>query len=97
MMENRVKYIQDLLDKGVIRYKENSESIYYDTSIFDGKKWFELSDLEQIKEINPLINCYIVNSKKGIGKTYQMRKKMEDAEKEGYKFIFVRRLKDDIG
>ena len=97
MMENRAKYIQDLLDKGIIRYKENSESIYYDTSIFDGKKWFELSDLEQIKEINPLINCYIVNSKKGIGKTYQMRKKMEAAEKEGCKFIFVRRLKDDIG
>lgn len=97
MIENREKYIQDLLNKGVIRYKENSESIYYDTSIFDNKKWFELKDLEQIKEINPLINCYIVNSKKGIGKTYQMRKKMEDAEKEGYKFIFVRRLKDDIG
>lgn len=97
MIENREKYIQDLLNKGVIRYKENSESIFYDTSIFDGKKWFELSDLEQVKEINPLINCYIVNSKKGIGKTYQMRKKMEDAEKEGYKFIFVRRLKDDIG
>ena len=97
MAENRNKYIQDLLDKGIIRYKENSESIYYDTSIFDNKKWFELSDLEQIKEINPLINCYIVNSKKGIGKTYQMRKKMEAAEKEGCKFIFVRRLKDDIG
>lgn len=97
MVENRNKYIQDLLDKGIIRYKENSESIYYDTSIFDNKKWFELSDLEQIKEINPLINCYIVNSKKGIGKTYQMRKKMEAAEKEGCKFIFVRRLKDDIG
>ena len=96
MMENRTKYIQDLLDKGIIKYKENSESIYYDTSIFDNKKWFELNDLEQIKEINPLINCYIVNSKKGIGKTYQMRKKMEEAEKEGYKFIFVRRLKDDI-
>ena len=26
-----------------------------------------------------------------------MRKKMEEAEKEGHKFIFVRRLKDDIG
>ena len=38
MMENRTKYIQDLLDKGIIRYKENSESIYYDTSIFDNKK-----------------------------------------------------------
>lgn len=93
---NREQYIKKLLDNGIIKYKENSESIYYDTSIFDNKKWFELKDLEHIKEINPLINCYIINSKKGIGKTYQMRKKMEEAEKEGYKFIFVRRLKDDI-
>ena len=44
MMENRTKYIQDLLDKGIIRYKENSESINYDNTIFEGKKWFELSD-----------------------------------------------------
>lgn len=96
VIKDRQKYIQNLLNNGIIRYKDNSESIYYDISVFDSKKWFELSDLEQIKEINPLINCYIINSKKGIGKTYQMRKKMEQAEKEGYKFIFVRRLKDDI-
>lgn len=95
-IKNRDVYIKGLLDKGIIRYKENSESIYYDISVFDNKKWFELKDLEKIKEINPLINCYIINSKKGIGKTYQMRQKMEQAEREGNKFIFVRRLKDDI-
>lgn len=95
-IKNRDIYIKGLLDKGIIRYKENSESIYYDISVFDNKKWFELKDLEKIKEINPLINCYIINSKKGIGKTYQMRQKMEQAEREGNKFIFVRRLKDDI-
>lgn len=95
-MENRQKYIQDLLNRGIIRYKENSESIFYDLSVFDNKKWFELKDLERIKEINNLISCYIINSKKGIGKTYQMRLKMEQAVKEGNKFIFVRRLKDDI-
>lgn len=95
-IKNRDVYIKRLLDKGIIRYKENSESIYYDISVFDNKKWFELKDLEKIKEINPLINCYIINSKKGIGKTYQMRQKMEQAEREGNKFIFVRRLKDDI-
>lgn len=95
-MINREQYIQNLLENGIIKYKDNSASIYYDISIFENKKWFELSDLEHIKEINSLINCYIINSKKGIGKTYQMRKKMEQAEKEGVKFIFVRRLKDDI-
>ena len=61
---DRQKYIQNLLNNGIIRYKDNSESIYYDISVFDNKKWFELKDLEQIKEINQLINCYIINSKK---------------------------------
>lgn len=96
MNENREKYIQNLINNGIIKYKENSESIYYDLSIFKNKKWFELSDLQKIPEIIPLIQCYIISSKKGIGKTYQMRRKMEEAEQEGKKFIFVRRLKDDI-
>lgn len=95
-INNRSAYINKLLTDNIIKYKENSESIYYDISVFDNKKWFELADLEKIKEINQLINCYIINSKKGIGKTYQMRRKMEQAEIEGYKFMFVRRLKDDI-
>lgn len=94
--KSRKEIIEDLLKSGIIRYKENSESIYYDTSVFDNKKWFELSDLEKIPEINALISCYIVNSKKGIGKTYQMRMTMGKAEEENEKFIFVRRLKDDI-
>lgn len=63
-MINREQYIQNLLENGIIKYKDNSASIYYDISIFENKKWFELSDLEHIKEINSLINCYIINSKK---------------------------------
>lgn len=99
----RDNYILNLIKNGIIKYKNNSQSIYYkwyDTldKNKDGtdKYYFELSDLYKLKEINQLINCYIINSKKGIGKTYQMRLLMEEAEKQNQKFIFVRRLKEDL-
>ena len=95
--------IENLIKNGKIEYKKNSESIYYPyyDSIDknkDGtdKQFFELADLNKLSCINEFINCYIINSKKGIGKTYQMRLLMEEAESKGEKFIFVRRLKDDL-
>ena len=93
---NRENKIQNLIKNGIIKRKEDSESIYYDTSIFTDKKWFELNDLMLLEPINEFINVYIINSKKGIGKTYQMRLKFEQAESNGKYFVFVRRLKEDI-
>ena len=97
------KQIQDDLDKGLIKYKKNSQSIEY--KYFDiidknedgtDKKYFELSDLMKDEHINKYIVCYIVNSKKGIGKTFQMKKLMEECNANGNYFMYVRRLEPDI-
>lgn len=93
---NREDYIKRLLKENKIQLKKDSESIYYDLSDLKDKKWFELSDLMKNKYINDLISVYIVNSKKGIGKTYQLRKKMEEAENENKLFGFVRRTIEEI-
>lgn len=79
-----------------LKKKENSESIYYDIEFMKNKKWFEIDDLMKNKELNPLIFLYMVVTKKGVGKTYAMRGLMKQAEQENNKFIFVRRLKDDL-
>ena len=94
--------IKKYLVEGKIKYKENSESIYYDISNIDknpdgsDKKYFELDDLMKNEYINEFITTYIINSKKGIGKTYQMRLKMKEANDEGKYFMFIRRLEPDI-
>lgn len=94
--------IKKYLEEGKIKYKENSQSIYYDISQIDknpdgtDKKYFELKDLMKDEYINEFITTYIINSKKGIGKTYQMRQMMKEANEEGKYFMFIRRLEPDI-
>ena len=96
MTLTREEQIKALLKQNKIQLKKDSESIYYDLSNLADKKWFELSDLEQNEYINKFISVYIVNSKKGIGKSYQLRKKMEQAEQEHHLFCFVRRTIEEI-
>lgn len=93
---------QDLKD-GKIRYRKNSKSIeykYFDTidKNEDGtpKKYFELKDLMKDENINKYILCFIINSKKGIGKSFQMKLSMEECNALGSYFIFLRRLETDI-
>lgn len=95
-IEKRKQYIKYLFDNKLIRMKENSKSIYYDISVLDNKKYFELEDLERNEYINDLINVVIVNSKKGIGKTFQMRKRIKIGSDNEEKSLFLRRLEDDF-
>lgn len=95
--------IKNDLDNGLIKYKKNSKSIEY--KYFDNldknadgtiKEYFEFSDLMLDNEINKYIFCYIINSKKGIGKTYQLKKLMLEAYNEGKYTVFIRRIKEDF-
>lgn len=94
--------VNKYLEEGKVKWKEKSQSIYYDIDIVDkdengkDKKYFELSDLMKNPYINEFIIAYIINSKKGIGKTYQMKKLMQQAEEEGVYFMFIRRIEPDI-
>ena len=101
-MNNINEEIKKDLKEGKIKFKENSESIYYDFEKIDknedgsDKKYFELDDLFKNETINKYINLYMINSKKGIGKTFQLRKKMLECEKENKLFMFIRRIEPDI-